>query len=507
MGKMLIRSVIGVLGLMVLPFTGQSQVSVETGVSPEVIVNEHLIGEGIKVRKIKFTGDVRALGVFENPGGQPGFDKGILLSTGLATDAAGPNNNPKTSTVLGKGGSKDLYELAKGRTFDASVLEFEFIAARDSVTLHFMFASEEYNDYVGSTFSDAFMIRISGPGFPNGRDLGMIPGTNTPINVNTVNYNTNGRYYNDNNPFTLAGRLNEKRKAQLNPTVLENMQYDGMTKEMSVGTKVKPRETYRIQIAIADAGDGNMDSGLFIKAGSMQSIEQYRWVLRRQKIAEKRRLDSLARVAVIEDSLARVAFVEDSLAAIEREIQERIAAQESARQDSLNALRDAAEINREEQTEEEISREDSRRETQYDWEPGAGSEEEAVNESEEVEIASEETAIEEEAYDYHQPPGPGDEDDFRAVIRFGRDDFLVPESSEGLVIDIAKFMLENPELNVGIYVPGRGENSTLRYDMIRVELLKGGLRPNRIFKNGFSFLSTEDAGGIHRAEIWVRRAE
>lgn len=480
-----------VLGLMAMPFVGQSQIAVKTGISPEVIVNDHLIGEGIKVRKVKYTGDVRALGVFENPGGQPGFDKGILLSTGQAIDAAGPNDNPKTSTVLGKGGNKDLYALAKGRTFDAAVLEFEFIASRDSITLHFMFASEEYNDFVGSTFSDAFMIRISGPGFSNGRDLGMIPGTNTPINVNTVNYNTNGRYYDDNNPFTLAGRLNEKRKAELDPAILQNMQYDGMTKEMAVGTRVKPRETYRIQIAIADAGDGNMDSGLFIKAGSFQSIEQYRWVLRREKIAEKRRLDSLARVAFVEDSIAAVRAEEQRIAA-------EMAAKEQRRLDSLAAL------NPVEVVEETVGGNEMWEEAE---EQEYGTDEEEVEETGYIEEEAEVADEEEEFYDYSQPPGHDDEDEYRAVIRFGRDDFLVSEDSERLLGDIVYFMRDHPELKLGIYVPGSGETSTLRYDMVRVELLKGGLPPDRIFKNGFSFLSAEEAGGKHRAEIWVRRAE
>jgi hypothetical protein len=493
-----------VLGLALLPLMDWAQVSVQTGLTPEEIVQDHLIGEGLRTRNIKYTGHPDAIGVFAIEGDRIGFSGGLIISTGKAADAAGPNDNPKTSTALGRGGDKKFYNIAGTRTFDASVLEFDLMPARDSLVLNFIFASEEYNDYVGSTFSDAFIIRLSGPGYPNGKDLGVIPGTQTHINVNSVNYNTNGKYYRDNNPYTLAGRLNEKRKAELNPEVLDGIEFDGMTHVIRVGAKVKPREKYHIEIGIADAGDGQMDSALLVEGESLSSVEQYRWVLRRQKIAEKRRQDSLARVAFVEDSLAQVAAREQAIA------------------DSLAALEaEAAEQARMEEAEEEGAEEGSWKvekagtmTAEDDWETTESESEEGEHadggytEEDDTGYMEAEAEEEVEAPDpYFRAPGPEDSEEYKGVIRFPRDEYLLSTDAESLLRDVGKFAAENPGMRIGLFVPGNDETANLRYDMVRLELLKSGISPERIFKNGFSFLSVAESGGRHRAEIWMRKAE
>ncbi|MEM0999866.1 MAG: choice-of-anchor L domain-containing protein [Bacteroidota bacterium] len=500
MGNTLIRALSGLTGLLLLPWTGMAQLTVQSGLSPEEIVQDHLVGEGLRTKDIRYTGHPEALGVFEIEGDAVGFSRGVILSTGRASDAAGPNDNPKTSTPLGRGGDKKFYNIAKTRTFDAAILEFDLMAAKDSLVLNFIFASEEYNDYVGSTFSDAFVVRLSGPGYPNGKDLGVIPGTQTHISVNTVNYNTNGKYYRDNNPYTLAGRLNEKRQAQLNPEVLAGVEFDGMTRVMSVGAKVKPREKYHIEIGIADAGDGQMDSGLLIEAGSLNSVEQYRWVLRRQKIAEKRRQDSLARVAFVADSLAREQAIADSLAAIEQAIADSIAA---ARVSETVPTPDPESASEDVYTEE--SQEDYwESEAEYAETPDSEIIREEAVEPPPVRETTTVTVMEDP---YTRPPSANDIDDYKAVLRYARDAYLLSDSDVELLQQIGAFALEHPEMHLGIYVPGTDEISQLRYDMVRLELLKTGLSPERIFKNPFSFLSAQESGGRHRAELRMRPVE
>ncbi|HHG85805.1 MAG TPA: hypothetical protein ENJ82_13745 [Bacteroidetes bacterium] len=496
--------------LLVFPQMAWAQFSVKTGEDPQELIKTHLIGEGIKVRNARFTGNPVALGSFENPSATPGFMKGVILSTGNAADIVGPNDNPKTTTRNDRGGDKDLFILAKGRTFDVALLEFDIQAARDSISLNFFFASEEYNDYVGSSFSDAIIIRISGPGFANGKNLAVVPGTQTPINVNTVNYHANGKYYIDNNPFTLAGRVSEKRKAELNPDLLDKMQFDGFTRVFSVGTKVKPKSTYRVKIGIADAGDGKVDSALLIEAGSFQSMEQHRWVVRRQKIAEQRRLDSLVRVAFVMDSLAREQAILDSIAAIAQAKADRLAAIAQAKTDSIAALEQAKADSLANlppvpaEPGEEVPFE-----RPSDPAPPAKGPDTPYAEAmpDTPPSPGEKPVLAVDGPQHHAPPPPSAVREYQAIIRYAEDDIIIPDSSERLLKEVMFFLNNDPGLRVGIYVPGNSENSKLRFDLIRLELIKSGLKPNRIFRNGFSFLAQDAPRSRHRAEIWLRPGE
>ena len=470
-------------------------------------MKEVLKGPGIKVRNIKYTGNPDAIAKFTNPDANPHFEEGVVISTGKARDMLGPNNAPKTSTVNARPGDKTLYSIANGRTFDAAELEFDFMADKDSVALNFFFASEEYNDYVGSSFNDAFLVQISGPGFRNGKNLALVPGTKVPINVNNVSFNKHRKYYKDNNPFTLSGRINPTRKAELDPQLLENFQFDGMTQVISAGIRVTPKEIYHVKIAIADAGDGTVDSAVLLEAKSFQSHEQYKWVRRRLEIAEKRRQDSLARVQAIQDSLAAIEQARmDSIAAVEQELREKEIREQEMREAELREQEEAREREaREARDEEGFELPDEGVET--DEEGGGNVHEEKP--FEDAVVSEERPAIKPvgtaPSENYHRPPGSGDMDEYKAVIIFEHESYIVPDSSAMLLGDIADFLVENPELRAGIYVPG-GDNETtnLRFDMIRIELLKKGAKPDRIFKNGFSFVKPGVRLSRNRAEIWIR---
>jgi len=59
----------------------------------------------------------------------------------------------------------DLSVLAAGfQTFDASILEFDFIPQSDTLKFNYIFGSEEYPEYVNSGYNDVFGFFISGPG-------------------------------------------------------------------------------------------------------------------------------------------------------------------------------------------------------------------------------------------------------------------------------------------------------------------------------------------------------
>jgi hypothetical protein len=470
------------LGLMLIVGSAFAQMQISPAPTTESLVKDVLIGKGIKVKDVRFTGMPEAVASFSNPAAKP-FATGIVISTGKARDLAGPNENPKSSTVNGSPGDKNLYVLAGGRTFDAALLDFDFMADKDSVTFNFVFASEEYNEFVGSTFNDAFALVVTGPGMPAGKNFGLIPGTNKPITVNSVNANENRDLYIDNNPFTLVGRINEQAKAKIDPAQLRDVGYDGMTKVLTVGFQVTPRAAYHMQIAIADAGDGTVDSAILLEGGSFKSQEQYRHVLRRAQIAEQRRQDSLARAIVIADSLQKIRTA-DSLVAVHRE--DSIAAAKALLDARLKkALEEKSAIDTL-QSDDDSDLKDMGDDDLDDDE----NEEEEGEEVPEIDPRLQRLEIKE-------------------IIQYPLGEYLVPDSMEAKLQVMGKMLAARKSLRIGIYVPDGNspDIAKLRYDMIRLELIKAGAKPEQLFPNGFSFQLPDTNRSANRAEIWLRDGE
>ena len=109
------------------------------------------------------------------------------------------------------------------------------------------------------TFSVFF---VSGPNPSGGsyvnKNIALIPGTSTPVAINNINNGrnnagpcTNCRYYIVNNQNTI--------------------QYDGFTTVLTAVLRVTPCQTYHIKIAIGDAGDAAVDSGVLLEENSFSS--------------------------------------------------------------------------------------------------------------------------------------------------------------------------------------------------------------------------------------------
>lgn len=481
--------------LLLLSSAAMAQFSTSTATA-ESLIGEVVRGRGIKIKNIRFVGNIQALARFTAKGPHPAFTDGMLLSTGIAAQAVGPNDNPKVSSSLGTVGHSKMDFMANTRTFDAAIIEFEFQADRDSINIEFIFASEEYAEHVGSTFADPMVISISGPGTPSPTNIAFVPGTTLPVNINNVNITENRRYYFDNNPFTLAGKPNPARKAELNQEVLRTFQYDGMTVPISAGYRVKPKETYRLRIAIADAGDGNFDSALLIKAGSLTSLEQRRHVVARNAARERFVADSLARAEAIEDSLAAIQAKEKGT---EFERVELLNDQAEEDAESLATVQPTPDDEEEEATEEE--------------------EIEAIDAEEEAEVAdaTDETPITEEVEEEEEKDAVEAEEDnpageartYRTVIPFDEDSYFVPDDQEQILVEYGQLLKSQPEYQLGIYVPGAADPTTndLRYDMIRLEVIKHGARPTQVFKLGFSVNDSETPMPKHRAELLIKPAE
>jgi gliding motility-associated-like protein len=221
--------------------------------SPQELVSDVLISGCVQVSNIQYTGHPESIGYFSN--GSPGldFESGIVLSTGKVVKAAGPNNSPAVCSNMQRPGDDILTAIINRQTYDAAILEFDFIPSSNVLSFQYAFGSEEYEEYVGGVFNDIFAFHISGgpEGYSN-YNLAKIPGSNTPVSINNVNQNINTQWYynNDNGLF---------------------IQYDGMTVTLTATASVTACETYHIRLAIADAADPIFDSGVFLKAGSFSS--------------------------------------------------------------------------------------------------------------------------------------------------------------------------------------------------------------------------------------------
>jgi hypothetical protein len=221
---------------------------------PAIVVNDSVTaaqlaaklieGQGcIIISNATYSGSAQAKGIFSaSAGDNLGITSGIILSSGKAQDATGPNNLPNKTTVFGTPGDTDLTTLAAQSTFDAAVLEFDFGTSSREIEIKFVFGSEEYLEYIA--FNDVFAFYI------NGQNIAVLPASAppVPISVSSINPDQNAQYYRDNPEVT--GDV--------------NVQYDGLTVVMTVYASVAPNTSHHAKLAIADGFDAALDSSIFI---------------------------------------------------------------------------------------------------------------------------------------------------------------------------------------------------------------------------------------------------
>lgn len=232
-----------------------------TSLTPQQLV-QTLLGPGVAPSNIVLNGAPIAAGAFQGGLTIVGIDNGVMLSSGNIASVLGPNASNWTSTVTGTPGDPDLNTLTTSPTFDACTLEFDFLcAAGGQVTFQYVFASEEYNEYVGSVFNDVFGF------FLNGVNIATLP-NGTPVAINNVNCG---------NPYspTAGGNCG----LYLNNSCADlpggtfpcigpfDTEMDGLTVVLTATGTLLPGVNH-IKLAIADAGDQVYDSNVFIRGQS-----------------------------------------------------------------------------------------------------------------------------------------------------------------------------------------------------------------------------------------------
>jgi len=245
--------------------------TVTSGLTLEEYVNDILLGSGVEAFNIELTGSPSQVGYLEGATGIP-LTEGLILSSAQAENVACPDDfGGDVPFGEGVSGEPDLLTIANsvpgmiGQTFNVSsvndvcILEFDFIATGDTVKFNYIFGSDEYLEWVNSSFNDIFAFFLSGPGLAgpyedNAVNIASVPETDPalPVTVSSVNDQINDEYYIDN--------FNN-----------DNICQDGYTQKLEAISVVQCGETYHIKLAIADGTDTALESIVILEAGSFSS--------------------------------------------------------------------------------------------------------------------------------------------------------------------------------------------------------------------------------------------
>lgn len=222
------------------------------------------------ISNIASSGVPESFGEFHNGADVINFEDGIILSTGKVQSAEGPNRLVETTTQFNQPSEdRHLKDIATDDLFDVAVIEFDFIPVQSQVTFQYIFASEEYCEFVGTIFNDVFGFFVSGPGingpFADGAiNVARVPDSDEFVSINTINYLTNQSLYVKNE---LSGDV-ANCDIEFDPQQVNNIEYDGFTLPLVARIPVIPCETYHIRLVIGDVGDDKLDSAVFLKSKS-----------------------------------------------------------------------------------------------------------------------------------------------------------------------------------------------------------------------------------------------
>lgn len=223
------------------------------------------------ITNIQGIGHEDGIGYFEEGISSIGMERGVILSTGPIENAHGPNSHTDLSgNFEDASGDPDLNSMATGPVKDAVGVEFDFMPLDSIVAFRYVFASEEYCEFVGSIYNDVFGFFISGPGingsFANGAEnVAILPGTSDYVTINSVNYHDNAHLYVHNELSTDAIICDLPAPSGTYHPFIE---YDGFTTRLTAVLRLIPCETYHIRLVVSDVGDNYFDSAVFLEAES-----------------------------------------------------------------------------------------------------------------------------------------------------------------------------------------------------------------------------------------------
>lgn len=276
---------------MFFAFTeNHAQVVVTNGQTVEWYIQNVLAGPGVNITNVEFNGGAASIqneqvGEFSDATQSIGLGQGLILGSGDVTLAQQPNTGTGSSSGgSGSAGSDtDLASITPNQIYDECVIEFDFVPVGDSISFSYVFASEEYPEYVCGSVNDAFGFFLSGPNPAGGnyvaQNLALIPDplnpsvfTTTPVSINTVNPGVAGTSGQSVNCSSIDPSWVSYSIYYAGNNTSTNFEYDGSTVVLECRAAVVCNQTYHIKLAIGDGGDAAFDSGVFLEGGSFTSI-------------------------------------------------------------------------------------------------------------------------------------------------------------------------------------------------------------------------------------------
>lgn len=271
------------LTFMFFQATAFSQITFPTPfVTPQQAVENVLLGPGVQASGFKYNGNsVMAVNVqsnirrFVNTNAVFPLDEGVLMHTANAPNVSG---DPDLNAI----------NLSNNNISNGVILEFDFVPEGDTLSFSYIFSSAEYSSFTCSSFNDVFGFFISGPGISgpysnNAINIATIPGTNTPVGINTVNsgnitssncFNANPNYQQDSQYWTSSFNSVYNSSPAISGSV-GSPNFNGSTIELTANASVICGETYHIKLAISNVSDQSYNSGVFLKAGSFSSAPTF----------------------------------------------------------------------------------------------------------------------------------------------------------------------------------------------------------------------------------------
>lgn len=271
------QSYVWIVLFLLISFSSKAQhIAVSDNYTAQQLVEDIFIGaensgcvqvSNVSIYGYTFNDGRLSYGYFDKNNSNFDINEGVLLTTGKAISAIGPNDSILSDGPSSWPGDQDLEQaINMSNTVNATALEFDFIANTNQISFEYIFSSEQYLTSINSSsqcnYTDgfAFLIKRVNTNEPY-TNLAVVPNTNIPVTVNTVRGvgvcpSANEQYF---------GSFN----AQEHPT-----NYNGQTKVMTAQTEIIPGETYHIKLVIADQGNNLYDSAVFLKGGSFGNAKK-----------------------------------------------------------------------------------------------------------------------------------------------------------------------------------------------------------------------------------------
>lgn len=251
----------------------EEPLKIKTNVTTEEVI-ENIARNGMEIKIDTIACSKMSYGVFESVSKELRMTDGIILSTGNVLNAIGPNTGKEDMDEIGTPGDPDLNALIMGdtitelgdtiilggETFDACALELEVFAPTDELSFDYVFASEEYPEFVNLGFNDIFGFFISGEGIEGKENLAVLPGTETVISINSVNMNTNWEYYQSNEFFGEDG-IESQSSLEMDGMIVDKFARRGY---LTASRKITPCKKYTLKFVVADQGDEKYNSAVMV---------------------------------------------------------------------------------------------------------------------------------------------------------------------------------------------------------------------------------------------------